>query len=185
MLHHAAFVTPDAAALVDFYTRVLGLEFVHAVMDDQVPSTGEAFPYLHVFLKLPDGSTIAFFESPPLPPRAPISHPAYDVFDHIALRAGSRDEVDSWHRWLVASGVDVVGPTDHGIIYSVYFHDPDGRRLELTTTTDPSWLAQHAAARRDLDDWNATKRDALARGENPQAALVELIRRRSAAKTSH
>src|ERR1700742_1422764 len=48
MLSHLAYVTPDAEATVDFYTRVMGMEFVLAVMDDQVPSTGDPFPYFHI-----------------------------------------------------------------------------------------------------------------------------------------
>ena len=91
-LHHAAWVTPDAARLVDFYTRVLGMELVHSVMDDRVPSTGQAFPYLHIFFRMQDGSTIAFFEAPSIPPRPASAHPAYEVFDHFAMHAASRTD---------------------------------------------------------------------------------------------
>jgi catechol-2,3-dioxygenase len=151
---------------------------VHSVMDDRVPSTGQAFPYLHIFFRMADGSTIAFFESPCLPARSPASHPGYDVFDHFAMEVKSRDEVDRWHGWLVDHGVEVVGPTDHGIIYSVYFHDPDGRRLELTTNLDEAWSDQAAQARLDLDVWQATKQAALATGADTSAALTALIQSR-------
>jgi catechol 2,3-dioxygenase-like lactoylglutathione lyase family enzyme len=177
-LHHAASATPDAARTADFYSRILGMEMVHSVMDDRVPSTGQAFPYLHIFFRMADGSTIAFFESPCLPARAPVSHPGYDVFDHFAMAVASKDEVDRWHRWLLDHGVEVVGPTDHGIIYSVYFHDPDGRRLELTTNLDESWSDQAAQARLDLDAWQATKQAALAAGADAGAALTALIQSR-------
>src|SRR5579863_2511457 len=80
MLSHLAYVTQDAEATVDFYTKVLGLEFVLAVIDDKVPSTGAPFPYFHIFFRLGDGSTLAFFEAPGLPKRPPVSHPAYDIF---------------------------------------------------------------------------------------------------------
>ncbi len=36
---------------------------------------------------------------------------------------------------LEAAGIDVLGPTDHGIIKSIYLFDPNGHRLELTTVT--------------------------------------------------
>ena len=39
-LHHAAFRCRDARETVDFYTRVLGLRFTHAMGEDHVPSTG-------------------------------------------------------------------------------------------------------------------------------------------------
>lgn len=176
MLHHSGFVTHDAAATVDFYSRVLGMDFVATVMDDHVPSTGEAFPYLHLFFRMGDGSTLAFFESPCMPPPAKASHPAYDVFNHVALAAASREEIDAWHRRLVENGVETVGPVDHGIIYSIYFHDPNGIRLELTTTTDVSWTKHAGDARRDLDEWVAAKRAALAAGRHPEGDLLELIR---------
>lgn len=177
-LHHCGYVTHDAAATVDFYSRILGMEFVATVMDDRVPSTGEAFPYLHLFFKLGDGSTLAFFESPSLPPPARSSHPAYDVFNHMALGAATRADIDAWHRRLTGHGVEVVGPVDHGIIYSIYFHDPNGIRLELTTTTDPGWIDHGRDAARDLSDWVAAKARAQAAGTDPAQALLEFIRGR-------
>src|SRR5262245_42904121 len=66
-LHHSASATPDAARVADFYQRIMGMEMVHTVLDDRVPSTGQAFPYIHLFFRMADGSTIAFFESPCLP----------------------------------------------------------------------------------------------------------------------
>src|SRR3546814_7678351 len=87
-----------------------------------------------------DGSTIAFFEAPGLPPRSEVTHPAYEVFDHIALQAKDRCEVDRWAAWLQENGIPIVGPTDHnGLIYSIYFHDPNKIRLEITTPLDADW----------------------------------------------
>ncbi len=177
-LHHSASATPDAARIADFYGRILGMEMVHTVMDDRVPSTGQAFPYLHLFFRMADGSTIAFFESPCLPARAEATHPGYDVFDHFAMAVSSREEVDRWHVWLTAHGVEVVGPTNHGIIYSVYFHDPDGRRLELTTDLDPTWSDRAEQAQADLAAWEATKKQAVATGSDVGEALIQLIHSR-------
>ena len=177
-LHHAASATPDATRIADFYGRIMGMEMVHTVMDDRVPSTGQAFPYLHLFFRMADGSTIAFFESPCLPARAEPTHPGYDVFDHFAMAVSSREEVDRWHAWLVKNGVEVVGPTNHGIIYSVYFHDPDGRRLELTTDLDPGWSNHAAQAQVDLAAWEAAKQQAIAAGSDVGEALTQLIHSR-------
>ena len=177
-LHHAASATLDAALTADFYARILGMEMVHTVMDDRVPSTGQAFPYIHLFFRMADGSTIAFFESPSLPARSPASHPGYDVFDHFAMEVETKADVDTWRQWLVDNGIDVVGPTDHGIIYSIYFHDPDGRRLELTANIDASWSDQAVQAKADLQAWQATKQAAAAAGADVGAALVQLIHSR-------
>jgi len=176
MLHHAGFVTRDAQRTAEFYSRVLGMKFIATVMDDRIPSTGEPFPYLHLFFELGDGSTIAFFEVPALPAPAEPSHPAYKVFTHMALEAKSAAEVDAWADWLRQNEVEVVGPVDHGIIYSIYFHDPDGNRLELTTSTDDSWMKHESDAEADLADWVATKQSAIETGADVDAALVAMIR---------
>src|SRR3546814_7398793 len=132
MLNHAAWVTHDGEAPADFDTLVMGMELVSTVLDDSVPCTGDDFAYFHVFFKMRDGSTIAFFEAPGLPPRSEVTHPAYEVFDHIALQAKERCEVDRWAAWLQENGIPIVGPTDHnGLIYRISFHDPTKIRLEI------------------------------------------------------
>lgn len=180
MLHHSGFVTHDAEKTVDFYSRILGMEFCATVMDDRVPSTGEDFPYLHLFFRMGDGSTLAFFECPSMPLPSKPSHPAYDVFNHVALAAASKAEIDRWAAHLRANGVEVLGPVDHGIIYSIYFHDPNGIRLEFTTTVDDGWMAHPDAARKDVADWAATKREAEAAGKDSIASLLTLIRAKKA-----
>jgi catechol 2,3-dioxygenase-like lactoylglutathione lyase family enzyme len=180
MLHHSGFVTHDAQKTVDFYSRILGMDFCSTVMDDRVPSTGEAFPYLHLFFRMGDGSTLAFFESPAMPAPSKPSHPAYDVFNHVALAAASKDEVDAWAARLRDNGVDVLGPVDHGIIYSIYFHDPNGIRLELTTTLDESWSSHGKEAVKDVADWVAAKQAAAAQGRDTVESLLELIGKKKA-----
>jgi len=178
MLNHAAWVTHDVAATADFFTRIMGMELASTVYDDKVPSTGDAFPYFHIFFRMQDGSTIAFFEAPGLPERTAPPHPAYAIFDHIALQARDREEVLRWHAWLQANGVDVIGPTDHkGLILSVYFHDPNGIRMEITTPIDPEWNQHSEQGHADLAAWVEAKEQAKREGRDVSAALVELIRR--------
>ncbi len=161
MLNHFARVTPDAEATVQFYTRVMNMPFVQAVVDDSIPSTGEAIPYFHIFFRLGDGSTLAFFEAPGLPKRPAPPHAAYDTFDHLALHVDSVAEVDAWHRHLLAHDVEIVGPVDHGIVYSIYFQDPvNDLRLEITTPLVPDWNDRPDAASRALTEWVAAKSSA-------------------------
>lgn len=177
MLNHAAWVTHDVEATANFYINVMGMELASTVYDDKVPSTGDAFPYFHIFFRMQDGSTIAFFEAPGLPPRPQITHPAYDVFDHIALQAANKEEVDEWAEWLRSNGVEIVGPTDHkGLIYSIYFRDPNGIRLEITTPIDPEWNRHTVQGRADLESWCDVKKKAVADGRDVVVALVDLIR---------
>ena len=68
-LNHLAYVTHDTAATVRFWTEVMQMPLVEAVMHERVPSTGDPFPYVHFFFRMQDGSTIAFFEAVGLPDR--------------------------------------------------------------------------------------------------------------------
>jgi catechol-2,3-dioxygenase len=142
-----------------------------------VPSTGEEFPYFHIFFRMADGSTIAFFECADLPPASKASHPAYDTFNHVALQVENRGELLRWRDWLKECGVEVLGPVDHkGIIESIYFHDPNGIRLELTVPLDPRWNRHTEQAHADLETWVATKERALREGRDPGTALLAMIR---------
>src|SRR3954468_16955519 len=168
MLNHAAYVTHDVAATADFYTRILGMELASTIFDDHVPSTGDDFPYFHIFFRMADGSTIAFFEVADLPPRATPSHPAYEVFDHMALQAKDAEELRRWRDWLAQNGVDVLGPIDHkGMLESIYFHDPNGIRLELTVPHDPQWNRAHRAGLRRSAEVAGHQGARQARGPRP------------------
>jgi catechol 2,3-dioxygenase-like lactoylglutathione lyase family enzyme len=174
-LSHLAIVTTDAAATTDFYTDVMRMQLVTAVMHEKVPSTGEDMPYLHIFFRMQDGSTIAFFEVPQLPERSAPSHRAYGVFDHLALEVPTVADVDDWKTWLEHKGIDVIGPTDHKIIYSIYFHDPNGIRLEITTPLVPDWNDRPRQARDAVAAWGAAKAHARRTGADEIAALHDLI----------
>ena len=177
MLNHAAWVTHDVAATTDFYTRIMGMELASTVFDDHVPSTGDKIPYFHIFFRMGDGSTLAFFEAPGVPPAAESTHVAYDIFNHIALQAKDRAEVLRWHEWLTSQGVEVIGPTDHkGLILSIYFHDPAGIRLEITTPLDKEWNRHTEKGYADLKQWLDCKAQAKAEGRDVPTALIEMIK---------
>ncbi len=175
-LNHVAYVMRDAAETCSFYRGVLGLPLVEFVIDDKVPSTGDEFPYAHLFFELGDGSSVAFFESLGLPAPSPSTHPAYDIFNHLALDVGEPKYVDLWADHLRSHGVEVLGPVDHGVIYSIYFHDPNGVRLELTA--NQSWTPDAEASEKALLEWTAAKQASQQR--NDLAPLRELIAKRRA-----
>lgn len=184
-LHHVAYVTGDTSATVDFYSRILGLPFAAAVLDEKIPSTKEPVPYFHSFFRLGNGEALAFFEAPDLPPPVPEPTAAYNTFRHLALDVQSKADVDAWYAWLVANGIDVIGPVDHGIIYSIYFFDPSGVRLELTCSIDPQWNRHEDGARASLDEWEAVKAHAADTGADVATALDELTRARSHRATNN
>jgi catechol-2,3-dioxygenase len=56
------------------------------------------------------------------------------------------------------SGIETRGISDHGFIDSVYFRDPNGYVIELTTRTAAEHeLLDPARARATLDEWQAAK----------------------------
>ncbi|MCA9614143.1 MAG: VOC family protein, partial [Myxococcales bacterium] len=49
-IHHVAYRCNDAKETVEWYGKHLKMDFVLAIAEDQVPSTKEPDPYMHVFL---------------------------------------------------------------------------------------------------------------------------------------
>ncbi len=154
-LHHVAYRCNNAQETVEFYTNVVGMDYVMAISEDQVPSTKEPDPYMHIFFEIGPGSYLAFFELPNSPamgkdPNTPewVQHIAFAVPDMDTLLA-AKSRVES-------NGLDVIGPIDHTLFKSIYFFDPNGHRLELATNTgDPAnWKKAADAAPAMLDAWN-------------------------------
>jgi glyoxylase I family protein len=158
-IHHVAYRCNDARETVAFYQSLLGMDFVLAIAEDRVPSTGAPDPYMHVFLDAGMGNVLAFFELPNSPPmgRDPATP---DWVQHIAFEVASLDELMQTKARLEVAGIDVLGPVDHGIFDSIYFHDPNGHRLELAvnkgSVEDRARL--HAVAPQMLEEWSRTKR---------------------------
>jgi catechol 2,3-dioxygenase-like lactoylglutathione lyase family enzyme len=91
-IHHVAYRCKDARETVRWYQRHLGMDFVLAIAENEVPSTKAPDPYMHVFLDAGQGNVLAFFELPNAPEmgRDP-NTPAW--VQHIALKVGSMDEL--------------------------------------------------------------------------------------------
>ena len=67
-MHHVAYRCRDAKETVAWYEKHLGMKFILAIAEDQVPSTHEPNPYMHLFLDAGGGNILAFFELPGSPP---------------------------------------------------------------------------------------------------------------------
>lgn len=157
-IHHVAYRCKDAKETVAFYQNVLNMDFLVAISEDRVPSTKEPDPYMHVFLDAGNGNILAFFEIPHSPPmgRDP-NTPAW--VQHIAFRVADEAALLKAKAEVEAHGLCVVGPTDHGIIRSIYFFDPNGHRLELTCVTGtPEQMAElKTLAPVMLEEWGRDK----------------------------
>lgn len=158
-IHHVAYRCRDAKETVEFYQRVLGMDFTVAFAEDQVPSTKEPDPYMHVFLDAGMGNVLAFFE---LPTREPMDrdHNTPEWVQHIAFELDSYEELLAAKEHVEAEGVEVLGPTNHGIFQSIYFFDPNGHRLELVanTQTEEQMQELRRVAPEMLEEWSRTKK---------------------------
>ena len=158
-IHHVAYRCRDAKHTVEWYQKHLGMDFVLAIAENNVPSTGAPDPYMHVFLDAGQGNVLAFFELPNSPEMGrDESTPSW--VQHIAFKVASLDELLATKARLEAAGIEVVGPTEHTIFKSIYFFDPNGHRLELACdTATPEMNARLDAVKWDmLNEWAQTKR---------------------------
>ena len=159
-IHHVAYRCKDAKETVLWYGKMLHMDFVLAIAEDQVPNQG-ARP---VHARLPDaggGNVLAFFELPTKPPMGRDPNTP-GVVQHIAFKVKDRETLLAYRSHLEANGVEVLGVTDHGAFHSIYFFDPNGHRVELACP-DPEEAGR--SARLDavkwemlLEEWSQTKR---------------------------
>jgi len=158
-IHHVAYRCKDAKETVEFYQKVLNMGFVLAIAENEVPSTKEPDPYMHIFLDAGMGNVLAFFELPNsdemgrdenTPPW--VQHIAFEVEDLDALLAAQKE--------IQGHGIDVLGPVHHGIFKSIYFFDPNGHRIELAANigTDEQMQKLNEVAQTMLEEWSQTKR---------------------------
>jgi len=158
-IHHVAYRCKDARQTVEWYGKYLNMDFILAIAENQVPSTGEPDPYMHVFLDAGGGNILAFFE---LPTRAPMDRdrntPSW--VQHLALEVPSLDDLMQTRARLEADGVEVIGPTDHTIFKSIYFFDPNGHRIELAVNTNtPEMDRALDRVKWDmLEEWSKTRK---------------------------
>jgi lactoylglutathione lyase len=158
-IHHVAYRCRDAKETVLWYQQHLGMKFVLAIAENEVPSTKSPDPYMHVFMDAGNGNVLAFFE---LPNSAPMGRDENtpNWVQHLALKVGSLDELLATKARLEAAGIEVIGPTEHTIFKSIYFFDPNGHRLELAVDTGtPEMYRQLDEVKWEmLEEWSRTRR---------------------------
>ncbi len=157
--HHVAYRCRDAKATVEWYGQHLGMNFILAIAEDQVPSTHAPDPYMHVFLDAGGGNVLAFFEIPNSPPMGRDGNTPEWV-QHIAFKVGSVEVLEQTKVRLQAAGIEVIGPVNHTLFKSIYFFDPNGHRLELAADIGtPEMYRKLDEVKWDmLEEWSQTRR---------------------------
>lgn len=155
-LHHSVYRCRNSEETRAFYEDFLGLPLEAAFRIGET-KTGRKTDVLHTFYRMADGSYLAFFEAPDRPFEFKEQHD-YDL--HIALEVDQATQ-ESMYRKGKEEGREVRGYSDHGYIRSIYFRDPNGYVIELTTKL-PNHNAAMAEAKgtahKVLRDWSATTR---------------------------
>lgn len=106
---HVAFAVADQERSIAWYQEVLGLVEEHPEWER------------HPAMLLEGGSGVALFATHQAPPG----------FLHLAFRV-DRASFEEVRERLTGRGIEFE-VVDHGTAHSMYFADPDGVRLELTT----------------------------------------------------
>lgn len=157
-LHHNAYRCRDSDETRRFYEDFLGLPLAGALEIKQTKS-GRETNTLHTFYRLGDGSFLAFFEAPDMPFEFKAQH---DFDLHIALEV-ERRVLDEMFARGKAEGRETRGVSNHGFIHSIYFRDPNGYVIELTSKQpghDEAMDPARNGARAILDRWQSDKRRA-------------------------
>jgi len=132
-IDHLAIVSDDMPTALDFYTRVMGFQLVHA---RRVPFEADRWqpPYdnlRHYFFDMGNDSLFAVFEYPKGLARQVRDH--VGGMQHVAFHVPP-DKFDAMIERVKGCGVHVIGPVPlGGRFWSAYFLDPFGIRLELAT----------------------------------------------------
>src|SRR4051812_376677 len=122
-IHHLALYTPDMDETVRFWTNVLKAKIVRAGQDVGDPGLRQYYFDL-------GGTLIAFFHFP-VPEKDSLS---FGWMHHIALKAKSVKELESWRKHVAKSGVMVSDVKDRDFRKCVMFHDPNGILIEIAAT---------------------------------------------------
>jgi catechol 2,3-dioxygenase-like lactoylglutathione lyase family enzyme len=114
-LHHVALYVKNLEQCAHFYTNLLGMKLVwQPDADNYYLSSGNDNLALH---RAPEGFN-------PAP---------HQRLDHMGIFLSERDEVDAWHAYLEANGVEIKAkPKDHRDgTRSFYCADPDGNVMQM------------------------------------------------------
>lgn len=145
-LDHLAYPVSDVGKAWQFYSEVLGLPLIGAESGDDWGGR----PWLMMIFGLSDARQIALCALRGAQPVASRALPADTR--HFAFSVDTETEYSAWKRRLASHGVRF-DEEDHGTQQSLYFADPDGTVLEITTPASAAAKGSGARARGVIERW--------------------------------
>ena len=137
---HLVLNVRDVEASTRFYTEVLGFEIAVQRSNMTFLTCGKIHHDLALFKASED--------SPP------VSEGQVGL-NHFAVQVEDLDALKETYLRLKEKGVPVDNTVDHGMTQSVYFHDPDGIRIEFfcnsTSTTEEGLALMRAPDRKNRE----------------------------------
>lgn len=135
-LTHLGFYVRDVDVMADFYTRFMGM-----IITDRGEGAGRAWVFLS---------------------RNPIEHhqivlasgrpdESFQQINQISFRVPDLETLRRWNMLAVAADLPAREAVTHGNAWSLYFHDPEGNRIELYASS-PWYVSQPTRVAVDLDD---------------------------------
>lgn len=138
-LHHAAYLTKDMDATVEFYNELLDMPLVVTLalpspdpFNGLIPVRGDVAGTRHYFFDCGNGASLAFFS---WNETFGDMSPELGVMHHISLSIGSEEELYALKAKLEDNGIKVSTVIDHFFCLSIYFRDPNGLYLEYSVTS--------------------------------------------------
>ncbi len=158
---HFVLITQNVDRLVEWYCSVLEMDVV--LQTDRLAFlTFDGFHHRLVIARRWAGIPAA---------------PEDRLVDHIAFKCSDHDDLVAQYTRLKAKGHIPNRTTNHGMITSLYYPDPDGTKIELYTDNFPTiaelndWFAT-GAFERDPVGANIDFEDAVARLANGEPAAA-------------
>ncbi len=117
-LTHAGIWVRDMENMLEFYTRVLGLEITDR---GPVPRYGGNIAFLSNDPEIHHQMVFADGRADDVP----------STVNQLSFTVESLDELRTMYRRVVDEGVENLLPRNHGNAWSVYFDDPEGNNIEV------------------------------------------------------
>jgi catechol 2,3-dioxygenase-like lactoylglutathione lyase family enzyme len=130
--HHMSFITKDAKATYQFYSGILGMPLVAAVVSEKY--TDEPAKNIKLSFGLADGSTLDFVEfkeewQEVLSPQFP--------YRHYAFETEGEEGYLFWKNRLKEQKVRYYEVNHDDIFHSMYFYDPNNILMEISRHARP------------------------------------------------